>query len=107
MIAEPARVGGANLLETDLMTTSRRIVAKEGAEGLLALGSESPALGIAITIEDGDKTRRASAVVALTVLLGLGLLDADDERRLRAAHWPSLVDSVGRHVGEARAVFEI
>jgi L-asparaginase II len=107
MLAHPDRVSGPGQLDTDLTATDRAFVAKEGAEGLLGIGCVGTGLGVALSIDDGDKTRRAAAVVAIATLARLGLLDDKAEARLRDRYWPKMVDSVGRTVGEARPAFHL
>jgi L-asparaginase II len=115
MMANPDMVGGPERYDTLLMqVTSGRIVSKGGAEGyqgmaLLpgALGPGSPALGIAMKISDGDPSGRALNTAALSVLLQLGALSADEHQALarfdrRALHnWREL------EIGEVRPAFEL
>jgi L-asparaginase II len=62
MMANPVMVGGPSRFDTRLMEVcSGRIVAKLGAEGYLlmgiiagCLGAESPGIGIALKVSDGD-----------------------------------------------------
>jgi L-asparaginase II len=107
MLGHPTQIGGPGVIDTDLIAVDKEFVAKEGAEGLLGIGSVGTGLGIAITIEDGDITRRATAVAALATLSRLQLLDPAAERKLRETHWKPMTDPHGREVGEARAVFHM
>jgi L-asparaginase II len=83
-------VGGPNRFDTKLMeVTSGRIVSKEGAEGYQAigimpdaLGADSPALGIAFKISDGDLHNRARPAVALEILIQLNALSAGEQAEL-------------------------
>jgi len=82
MVSHPDMVAGPGRFDTRLMkVTHGRIVAKGGAEayqgmGLMpgALAPESPAIGIAIKISDGDDRQKVSAAVSLEVLRQLGAL---------------------------------
>jgi L-asparaginase II len=82
MMAHPDMVGGPERFDTALMRAGNgKIVVKGGAEGyqsvgLLpgALGADSPGIGIAIKISDGDPTDRARQAVALEILKALGAL---------------------------------
>lgn len=86
MTAHPNMVGGPGRFDTRLMeATQGRIVAKGGAEGyqgigLLpgALGPDSPGIGIAIKISDGDPSGRALHGVSLSILQALGALSTDE-----------------------------
>jgi L-asparaginase II len=73
MRAAPDLVGGEDCPDTALMVADGAVVAKRGAEAVLAAGLEledGQALGVAVKVEDGS-TRAAGPVVA-TVLAGLG-----------------------------------
>ena len=82
MTAYPHLVAGSNRFDTQIMrATDGCVVSKSGAEGFQAigirpgcLGQESPGLGVAIKIADGDYRRRASSLVSLTVLRMLNVL---------------------------------
>jgi L-asparaginase II len=90
MMANPVMVAGADRFDTRLMEAcSGRIVAKGGAEGYMAmgvaagaLGADSPGIGIAIKISDGDvgshsgsdPNLRVRSIVALEVLRQMGYL---------------------------------
>jgi L-asparaginase II len=84
MMTRPDMVAGPGRFDTLLMqTTKGRIFTKTGAEGyqgvgLLpgALGADSPGIGIAIKISDGDPSGRARHGVALAILQALGALIA-------------------------------
>jgi len=86
MMAHPDMVGGPGRFDTLLMEVAkRRMVVKSGAEGYLglavlpgAMGDESPALGIAIKISDGDGRGRVRPAVCLEVLRQLGALSPDE-----------------------------
>ncbi|MBA3372966.1 MAG: asparaginase [Actinomycetota bacterium] len=73
MTARPALIGGDDAFDTQMMRASNRVVAKRGAEAVLAAGLEGEtALGIAVKIADGGK--RADGPVLAAVLEGLGAL---------------------------------
>ena len=89
MMANPVMVSGAGRFDTRVMEVcSRRIVAKGGAEGYMALGimagamgAESPGIGIIIKIADGDLSvrdadgnfrNRVRPAMALEILKQLG-----------------------------------
>jgi L-asparaginase II len=82
MIANPDMVGGPGRFDTALMLAGDgQILSKGGAEGFQSvgllpgiLGPDTPGIGIAIKISDGDPTDRARNGVALAVLQALGAL---------------------------------
>ena len=82
MASNPDMVAGPQRFDTRLMeVTGGRIVVKGGAEGyqglgLLpgALGPDSPGIGIAVKISDGDPSNRARQAVALQLLKNLGAI---------------------------------
>lgn len=81
MPAHPDMVAGPGNFDTVLMEAfAGQIVCKRGAEGYQALGlmpgllgPDSPALGITLTITDGDLSGRARPVVILEILRQLGV----------------------------------
>ncbi|HKG57902.1 MAG TPA: asparaginase [Candidatus Limnocylindrales bacterium] len=107
MRSNPVRISGPGQFDTDLTGADGAFVAKEGAEGLIGIGSVGAGLGVSVTIDDGDKTRRATSVVAIEALSRLGLLEPESERKLRDTHWPRFVDPEGRTVAEARPAFHL
>jgi len=109
-------VGGPNRFDTMLMeVASGRIISKEGAEGYQAmgimpgaLGPDSPALGIAFKISDGDLRNRARPAVALDILLQLNALSAEEQLGLES-FGPSLQLRNFRDIetGLARPAFKL
>ena len=73
MTAHPDLVGGEDTVDAMLMRADERVVAKRGAEGVLAAGIPlhgSAPVGVAVKIADGSP--RATAPVMATVLRALG-----------------------------------
>jgi L-asparaginase II len=116
MTTHPEMVGGPKRYDTQLMQVSQgKLVCKEGAEGYLAigllsgaLGVDSPTVGIAIKIADGDLKERAIPAVSIEVLRQLGALNQEELASLSAygpvkqiKNWRKLV------VGEARPCFNL
>jgi L-asparaginase II len=115
MIAHPMMVAGPDKFDTDLMTVADgKVFCKSGAEGYHIIGvnpgvitDDSPGLGIAIKISDGDHKGRARTSVSLTILSDLGILDKVDLARLESygngpvKNWRKL------EVGEVRPVFSL
>jgi L-asparaginase II len=64
VLAVPHLVGGTGRLDTDVMTAGAgRVIAKEGAEGLVCATSLGQGLGIALKVTDGNWRRLAPAFV--------------------------------------------
>jgi L-asparaginase II len=124
MMANPFMVGGPGRFDTRLMeASSGRIVAKSGAEGYMligltggALGGDSPGVGIAIKISDGDAENRyrpdpnsrVRPAVCLEILRAMGYLSDKELEELAdfgpvrpAINWRKIV------VGEGRPAFSL
>jgi L-asparaginase II len=90
MTKYPFMVGGPGRFDTRLMeVTGGLVVSKGGAEGYHAvgimpgaLGPESPALGIAFKVSDGDLRNRARPAVTLEILRQLRALSPSQESEL-------------------------
>lgn len=115
MSTHPDMVGGPQRFDTDAMRAlGGKIVSKGGAEGYQsvgilagALGKDSPGIGLAVKISDGDNTDRARTLVAMEILRWLGVISAKEAGELA---------DYGRHpirnwrkieVGELRPCFTI
>ncbi|MGQ0605239.1 MAG: asparaginase [Anaerolineales bacterium] len=112
----PEMVQAPGGFDTVLMEVGERhLVAKRGAEAYMgigivrdALGTGSPALGIAFKIADGAS--RATVPVAISVLRQLGALSPGAEQRLAAAGFPlpqPVKNWRGFVVGETRTTFSL
>lgn len=85
MMAYPHLVGGPGRFDTHLMQVGKgQILSKMGAEGYQGiglmpalLGPDSPGIGIAIKIADGDQRSKVSAAVSVEVLRQLGALSEE------------------------------
>ncbi len=116
MMNNPDMVGGPERFDTDLMKVAGgRILSKGGAEGYQglglrsgALGPDSPAIGIALKISDGDARAWACQSVSLEVLRQLGALSPDELTQLKE-HGPSrmVTNWRGLEVGRAESVFDL
>jgi L-asparaginase II len=92
MMANPDMVGGPGRFDTALMQVGNGLIlVKGGAEGFQsvglmpgALGADSPGIGIAIKISDGDPTDRARQGVVLAILQSLGALNAEQRSQMAA-----------------------
>lgn len=114
MTSHPDMVAGPDRFDTKLMqVTDGRIVVKGGAEGyqsvgLLpgALGTDSPGIGIAIKISDGDSTSRARTGVTLAILQALGAL-TEAQLTALADFGPEkkLYNFRNLHIGNSRPAF--
>jgi L-asparaginase II len=90
MTSNPFMIGGPGSFDTRLMeVTSGQVVSKGGAEGYHALGimpgalsADSPALGIAFKLIDGDLRSRARPAVSIEILHQLKALNPHQESEL-------------------------
>jgi L-asparaginase II len=106
MLSDPIMVAGPKRFDSLLMLTGKgRILSKGGAEGFQAIGllpgavgTNSPGLGIAIKISDGDPKSRARPAVTLEILRQLQVLSEKELDALaefgparQLKNWRSLV----------------
>jgi L-asparaginase II len=116
MLAHPEMVAGTrDRLDTSVMKAAPgRLVSKGGMEALRGLavlpgrgGTDAPASGIAIKIEDGDGYERGTWSATVEVLAQAGVLDAQALRGLAHYHRPVDLDPHGRVGAEAIPDFEL
>ncbi len=117
MVAHPELVGGTReALDTSVAKAlPGRITAKGGAEGLRCFAilpgprarGASPATGLALKVDDGGASDRATAAAAIEALAQAGVLDGQARRSLSRYHRPVAADPHGREVAEAIASFEL
>ena len=113
MMGDPDMVGGTyDHLDTELMRRRPgRLVAKAGADGMRAIGLVGgdglEASGIAIKIEDGDLSRRATKAASVETLAQVGLLDERDLRAMAEYHHPTVQAPGGRDAATAVPRFEL
>jgi L-asparaginase II len=107
MTAAPAMVAGPGRFTTRLMeATGGRLLAKEGAEGLYAVGVRGPvALGVALKVADGSERPRPAVVLEL--LRQAGCLSAGESAALDDLRRPRLRNWCGLEVGEVVPDFEL
>lgn len=125
MTSHPEMVSGYGEFDEQLMRTGEgRIVCKRGAEGyqifgLLpgALGPDSPGVGIALKVSDGDASRmsldlahnnRVRPALTLEILRQLGALSSKQERAL-ASFGPErpVKNHQGIVTGRSRPIFQL
>jgi L-asparaginase len=90
MMAAPEMVAGPGKFDTRLMQVCQgRIISKGGAEGYQqiaimpgVLNDNSPGIGIALKISDGDARSRARPAVILDVLRQLGAINENELAQL-------------------------
>lgn len=82
MVRWPHLVGGETAVDTGLMRTQPGVVAKRGAEGVLAAGWMAPAGARGVAVKVADGAGRATGPVVGTILAGLGACVPDEVR------WP-------------------
>jgi len=115
MSKHPDMVGGPGRYDTAIMVAGAgKWVAKEGAEGYLAIGlqpgvlsPQSPGIGITITIADGDLSGRARPTVAVEVLRQLGLLSSQQVEMLKKQDARPLLNWRELTIGEIRPCFQL
>jgi L-asparaginase II len=125
MTAHPEMVSGYGEFDCELMKSGAgKIVCKRGAEGYQAvgllpgaLGPDSPGVGIAFKVSDGDASRmsfdletvsRVRPAVTLEILRQLGALTAGQSQTM-AKFGPvkPILNLRGIVTGESRPVFEL
>jgi len=116
MMAHPQLVAGERReFDTALMrAVPGRVVSKWGAEGVQGVGlvagpraEPGKPAGVALKVEDGDRSRRARHVASCEVLRQLGVLDAAALDRLREYASPQILDPRGIPSGSVRPAFEL
>ncbi len=116
MKAAPEMVGGTHDASDTRIMRARpgALVSKGGAEGLRgvgilagARGAQTPAAGLAIKIEDGDRSARANKSVTAEALGQLGVYDAETLERLNDFHRPPVKDPRGIEIGRTMPVFQL
>jgi L-asparaginase II len=116
MIGAPEMVGGTReSTDTKLMRARPGVlVCKGGAEGLRGIGllpgargGTSPAAGVAIKIEDGDKGSRANRSASVESLAQLGVFDAGVVERLAQVHRPYSSDPRGVEIATSVPIFQL
>ena len=125
MTTHPEMVSGYGEFDQQLMKTCEgKIITKRGAEGFQIVGvmpgviaPDSPGLGIAFKVSDGDASRmadnlassnRVRPAVALEILRQLGALSSQQEQAL-AGFGPvkSITNHQGIITGQSRPVFKL
>lgn len=102
----PFMIAGTGELNTVLMeTTGGRVLAKDGAEGVICLAVRDKGLGVAIKVEDGSF--RAHDTVVRDLLKRLDALSSDEDAALAAAFSERLESNRQQHVGDMRSVLEL
>lgn len=84
-----------------MQATEGRLLAKEGAEGVLCLASPADGWGLALKVEDG--TRRAVGPAALAVLVAEDVLAETERGALAELEVIPVIGTTGERVGEIRA----
>ena len=106
MTREPYFVGGTGRLSTRLMeVTNGRLLAKNGADGVFAVGDRERGWGLTLKVEDGCDRAVGPAVVEF--LAQVDLLEADEVLALDEHHIGAVTNTVGEIVGEVRPDFRI
>jgi L-asparaginase II len=104
MLAEPYLVGGRGRSDTAIMTETRDVLAKSGAEALECAAVLSSGLGVAVKVADGSF--RAAPPTLISVLGQLEAIATDQLQQLQRFASPT-VSGGGRPVGELRVEVEL
>jgi len=115
MMAHPEMVAGPGRFDTVLMQAAQgQIFSKMGAEGYQGIGvlpgvleKDSPGVGIAFKIADGDLAGRAAPLVAIEVLRQLGALKESQIETLQNFYTRPVLNWRKLEVGEIRPVFKL
>jgi L-asparaginase II len=116
MLAAPEMVGGTrDASDTSLMRARPgALVSKGGAEGLRGMGilagargAKSAAAGVALKIEDGDRSARANKCVSVEALGQLGVYDEATLERLNEFHRPPVRDPRGVEIAATVPAFQL
>jgi L-asparaginase II len=115
MTSYPQIVAGEGRFDTLIMqSTSGKFVSKGGAEGYQGFGiptglagENSPALGVAIKIADGNLGKRAGPIVSLHALKVLGVLEKHEWETLKESYPQVIRNHRGMKVGEIRPSFDL
>jgi L-asparaginase II len=115
MTSHPDMVSGPGRFDTRLMEVGDgRLMVKVGAEGYQiigitagALAPDSPGMGLALKISDGDNTERSRQVAALHILSRLGVLNDQQMDELREFYTHPIYNWRKIQVGEIRPCFEV
>lgn len=81
--------------------TGGRLIAKEGAEGVLCLASVEDDFGVAVKVEDGSL--RAVGPVVVAILEKAGMLTERERRRLEVLQDVPILNTLGAEVGRVTA----
>lgn len=116
MTGSPEMVGGTRESSDTKLMRARpgQLVIKGGAEGLRGIGilagargAGTPAAGVAIKIEDGDGSKRASRSVSVEALAQLGVYDPTALEGLSEVHRPRQHDPRGVDIAVATPSFQL
>ena len=118
MLANPELIAGTrDRIDTSVMkAVPNQLIAKSGMEALRGLailrgprgnGTDVPASGMAIKIEDGDGHDRGSWAATVETLRQAGVVSGQSLRVLARYHRPSETDPHGRPSAEAIPSFEL
>jgi L-asparaginase II len=115
MTSYPEMVAGPNQFDTDLMRVAGgKVISKMGAEGYQIIGivpgvlfTNSPGVGIAMKIADGDSAGRARTVVALEILRHYNVLTPEQFKSLERYDTRTIPNWRDLKVGILRPCFEL
>lgn len=103
--ANPWYLAGTDRFDTDLMTSSHRLVAKVGAEGVQAVANRNDGAGLTLKVEDGSRRGRAPAT--MEALRQLGWVDVRAFETLGEYWRPPVRNHAGQVVGRIDPDYEL
>lgn len=102
MTRRPELTSSSGRFPLDLMLATRgRLLAKEGAEGVMCVAAVDDEWGVALKVEDG--TRRATGPATVELLDTAGLLRPEERNTLEELRSSHILSTLGERVGVVRA----
>ncbi len=106
MLAYPLVYSGENRIDADLVQAAKGgLLAKDGAEGLIAVTIPERGLGIALKVSDGNQ--RAIMPTLIHLLKSLDVLSPDAEAELTAKYPPWLVNVAGQPSAQIDVMLDV
>lgn len=105
MQSYPENVAGTKRFDTDLMKTTRKVIGKNGAEGVYCVGVLDKGIGIALKIDDG--ANRAKTPAIMEILKKLNILEGKELEMLKNYHTPLSKNHQGKIVGKIVPEFDL
>lgn len=98
MVSYPEYVGGTGRFDTDLMSVTRTVICKSGAEGYHATCMIEKNAGMAVKVVDGND--RAVSPFVVNALISEGVVLSDQASKLGQHRCPAIINHAHQAVGE-------